>query len=123
MGVVLTDLPEPVRSVRDLVTFFYGKPVPIVPRENDYTVGTSAVPIGAWPQTRVGLAIGNTGSATVVIGFSAGVTATTGLPIPSGQGLYFSWFSDGELLLFPMYAISATAGQTVHTVESVLMGV
>jgi hypothetical protein len=109
-------------SARDVITAFFGQRIITRKHETDVTVGTTSVQLGVYANTRTEIIIGNTGSATVVISFHNPVTATTGIPITSGSWFSLNWFNDNELVMQDIYAISASSGQTVHVVESVLMG-
>ncbi len=109
-------------SARDIITAFFGQRIITRKHETDVTVGTTSVQLGVYANTRTEIIIGNTGSATVVISFHSPVTATTGIPIASGAWFSLNWFNDNELVMQDIYAISASSGQTVHVVESVLSG-
>jgi hypothetical protein len=109
-----------VPSARELIQFYFGSQIRLRVQESDVTVGTTAVKLGSWSNTRVALSIGNTGSALVVVAFNSGVTATTGLPVQSNTGITFNWQFDYELIMSDLYAISGSSGQTVHVIESVL---
>ncbi|SRR5258708_13817123 len=107
-------------SSRELIGLYFGAQIRLRIQESDVTVGTAAVKLGSWANTRVAITIGNTGSALVVVAFNSGVTATTGIPIQSNTGLTFNWLLDNELVMYDLYAISGSSGQTVHVIESVL---
>ena len=108
------------QSARDLIELYFGTQIRTKQIPSDVTVGTTASQLGTYAHQRTQLIIGNTGSALVVIAFSPSVTVTTGLPLQANTGLSFNWFDDGEMIFDTLYAISGTAGQTVHVIESVL---
>jgi hypothetical protein len=112
-------LPYPP-SARELIQLYFGRQIRLRIQESDVSVGTTAIKLGSWANTRVALTIGNTGSALVVVGFNSNVTVTTGLPVQPNTGLTFNWFLDNELVMYDLYAISGSSGQTIHVIESVL---
>jgi hypothetical protein len=112
-------LPYPP-SARELIQLYFGRQIRLRIQESDVSVGTTAVKLGSYANTRVQLTIGNTGAALVVVGFNPSVTVSTGLPIQSNTGIVFNWVTDNELVMYDLYAISGTAAQTVHVIESVL---
>ena len=112
-------LPYPP-SARELIQLYFGRQIRLRLQESDVTVGTTATKLGSWGNTRVQITIGNTGTALVVVAFNPGVTSTTGLPIPSNTGIVFNWLTDNELVMYDLWAISGSSGQTVHVIESVL---
>lgn len=109
-------------SARELLEFYYGLKTYLRIYESDVSVGTTAVKLGTYANTRIAITLGNTGSALVVFGYNSGVTVTTGLPLPSNTGVGLNWLIDNELVMQDIYAISGSSGQTVHVVESVLSG-
>lgn len=109
-------------SARELIRFYFGLKLDLRIQESDVSVGTTAVRLGNYANTRTAITLGNTGSALVVIGFNSSVTVTTGIPLASNTWFSLGWAIDNELVLQDLYAISGTAGQTVHVVESVLSG-
>lgn len=107
-------------SARQLIGAFFGVEIRTKDIESDVTVGTTPVQLGSYAHIRTGIVIGNTGSALVVVAFNPAVTITTGLPVQSNTGLVFDWYLDQEMVMHELWAISGTAGQTVHVIERVL---
>jgi len=112
--------PSPFNSARSLIAFYFGAGIHLQPKETTLTVGTTAVAAGTLANQRVAVTFGNCGSNLIVVGFSAGVTATSGYPVAPSGFISFTWFLDGELVMRDFYAISGTAGQTLYICESVL---
>jgi len=112
-------LPSPP-SARELIALYFGRQVRLRIQESDATVGTTAVKLGTFANTRVQITIGNTGTALVVVAFNPSVTTTTGIPVQSNTGIVFNWITDNELVMYDLWAISGSSGQTVHVIESVL---
>jgi hypothetical protein len=110
------------RDARELIEFYFGKPIVTRPQESDVTVGTTAVKLGSFADTRTAIQISNGGSATIALGFSNGVTAATGIQVAAGGFAQLSWLDDQDLINVDIWAISAMAGNGVHVVESVLSG-
>ena len=77
-----------------------------------YSVGTSATAIGSNPAGRKWILVYNNGSDTIYVGGS-GVTTSSGVPVPAGGPASFPYGANIQL-----YAISATAGQDVRTMEA-----
>lgn len=116
-------MPQPnARDARELIEFYYGIKITTIPRESDATVGTTAVKLGSNANTRTAIQISNAGAATIAVGFSNSVTATTGIQVDPGGFLEMAWLTDQELVNSDIWAISAAAGNAVHVVESVLSG-
>lgn len=111
-----------IRSARDFVLAYFETLATTIPRETDYTVGTSAVQLGTVGAPRLGYIISNTGSVNAAIGFSAGVTITTGLLLLQGGVFKTWWFEDLELVGYPIWAIGASASATLHMVENQISG-
>lgn len=114
--------PVIARDARFLSDWYFEAAIRTRPFEGDYSVGTAALAITQTARQRTGLLISNTGAANAAIGFSLGVTITTGILLLPGGSLCQWWFKDGDLCLWPMFAISAGGGTTLHVVESVLDG-
>jgi hypothetical protein len=112
-----------VTNARDLIEVYFGLKIVTRKHETDVTVGTTAVQLGVYANTRTEIIIANTGSALVVFGFHNPPTVTSGIPLPANTWFSLNWFNDNELVMQDIYAISGTAGQTVHVVESVLSGI
>lgn len=111
-----------VITARELIEIYYGVRITTAPNESSVTVGTSVAKLGSYANTRTAIGISNSGAATVAIGFSTAVTATTGIQIASGGSLFLSWNIDGETVNSDIYAISASTGNVVYVVEYVLSG-
>jgi hypothetical protein len=112
--------PSPFNSTRTLIEAFYGFPIGLSIKETSLTVGTTAVAAGTQGAQRAAITFGNCGANLIVVGFSTGVTATSGMPVPTGGFLSFNWYIDGEACMYQFYAISGTAAQTLYVCESVL---
>jgi hypothetical protein len=110
------------RSVQDLLQSFYGGPLITFPHDSDYTIGTTAVAIGANRGQRIAAIMSNTGSTSFAVSFSPAVTITNGLLINPGFALNLQWYYDGDLLNRQLYAISSGAGGTLHMIEQFLAG-
>lgn len=111
-----------IHSARDAWLGYYGFLATTSPIESDYSPTNTAIALGKWPNQRLGYIISNTGTANVAIGFSAGVTISTGILLLQGQAFISNWRQDAELVFAPLFVISTAGGGTVHMVESVLMG-
>jgi len=111
-----------IHSARDALLAWYGFLQTTSPIENDYSPVGTAIAIGKYGNTRLGFMISNTGSANVAIGFSAGVTITTGILLLQGAAFISNWLTDGEAVFAPLWAISTAGGGTIHMVENVLQG-
>jgi len=111
-----------VTSPRELVLSFYGLVVQNPPVESDYTVTTAAVALGSNRGQRTGYLVSNTGTNNVAIGWSRGVTLTTGILLETGGTLNVDWYLDQDLVMYPIWAISNAGGTTLHMVEKILTG-
>lgn len=109
-------------SVRELLEIYYGVAIFATPQESDVTVGTSAIRLGSHANTRISIVLTNWGSTNVSLGFSNGVTATTGTVLVAGGYLSFNWQDDGEIVNVDLYGIVASSTCSVHVVEYVLSG-
>ena len=112
--------PSPFNSARGLIKSYFGADIRLQPFETTLTVGTTSVQAGKLSNQRVAITFGNCGSNLIVVGLSAGVTATSGYPVAPNGFLSFTWFLDGELVMRDFWAISGTASQTLYIAESVL---
>jgi hypothetical protein len=111
------------RSVQDLLAQFYGGVYVTQPEETDYTVGTTAVPVGGKLNgMRIGFVLSNTGATNFAVSFKAGVTITTGIFISPGRFWRSDWYYDGDLVSLQVYAISSAGGGTLHMLERFLTG-
>jgi hypothetical protein len=111
-----------VTSAGELIELYRGTAIITTPQESDVTVGTTAVKLGKYANTRVAVIISNASNTTIAVGFTSNVTATTGIQVAAGASLSFSWLTDGELVMSDLYAISTSSSLAVHVVESVLSG-
>jgi hypothetical protein len=111
-----------VHSAREALVLWYGFLQTTQPIENDYSPTNSAIAIGKYNSLRLGYIISNTGTANIALGFSAGVTISTGILLQQGQAFTSNWLTDGEAVWAPLYVISTAGGGTVHVVENVLQG-
>jgi hypothetical protein len=111
-----------VRYARELIEAYYGCSISSMPFESDVTVAQTVIKLGAYANTRIAIYLANFGTAQVAISFSPAVTSTTGLIIPSNGTMSFVWNADFELVARDIYAISASGNNSVHVIESVLVG-
>lgn len=112
-----------IRTARDFILQWYGTLATTRPVESDYTIGSSTVvQLGATNITRVGLILSNTGAGNIAVSFSPGVTITTGILLEPGGTFISSWYYDLELVTYPMYAIGAGDGETLHMIENAITG-
>lgn len=107
-------------SARDVIAAYFGFQIRLAPRETTVTVGTTAVQATFHANQRVAVTFGNGGANPIIVGFSPGVTTTKGYPIAAGSFLSFTWFLDGELVMYDFWAISGTAAQTLYVCQSIL---
>jgi hypothetical protein len=110
------------RSPRALSDWFYEAQIRTSPGEFDYSVGTTGIIVTQTARPRIGITISNTGANNAAISFLPAVTLATGILLLVGGNLILNWYFDGDLLIRPMYAISAGAGTTLHVLESILDG-
>lgn len=107
-------------SIRDLVREYFGQQIRTRLVEGFATVGTTAVPVGNYANTRRAITFGNGSANQIIIGFSSAVTTTLGIPIPAGTWLSFTWTIDQEDAMSNFWAISSVAAQTLYFSESVI---
>lgn len=112
--------PSPFNSTRTLIEAYFGHKIGLSIKETSLSVGTTAVSAGTQGAQRAAITFGNCGPNLIVVGFGAGVTATSGFPVAANSFLSFNWYLDGELVMGQFYAISGTSGQTLYICESVL---
>jgi hypothetical protein len=111
------------RSTQDLLVAFYGGALITQPEESDYTVGATAVAIGAKVNgQRISILASNTGATNFAISFNSALTVTTGIFIAPGRFYRFDWYYDGDLVQRQLYAISSAGGGTLHVLERFLTG-
>jgi hypothetical protein len=112
-----------IRTARDFILQWYGTLATTRPVESDYTIGASTVvQLGATNITRVGLILSNTGAGNIAVSFSPNVTISTGILLEPGGTFISSWYYDLELVTYPMYAIGAGSGETLHMIENAITG-
>lgn len=109
-------------NTRDLVAWQFGDSLAADPNVSDVTVGTAAKLLVTYNARRTHVAVSHFGGANVAIGFDASVTASTGIQLSPGQTFELDWFEDLDLVTRQLYAISASAGNPLHIVETVLTG-
>lgn len=112
--------PSPFHSARGLIKEYFGADIRLQPFETTLTVGTTSVQAGKLANQRVAVTFSNPGSNLIVVGLSAGVTATSGYCVAPSGFLSFTWFLDGELVMRDFWAISGSASQTLYIAESVM---
>lgn len=110
------------REARELLEIFFGIKLITKVQESDVSLSSTATKLGSYANTRIAYALSNTGAAAVSFGFTAAVTATTGLQLPAGGSAFFWWLSDGETVNQDVYGISVSGTNSVHVVEYVLSG-
>ena len=117
------DYPINFLSVQQLLAAFYGGSFVTEPMDSDYTIGTTAAPLGS-PRLgqRIGRLLSNTGSTNFAISYSPAVTITTGFLLLPGGTFKDDWYYDGDLVSRTLYAISSGAGGTLHLLERTLVG-
>lgn len=111
-----------IRSARELIAIYFGTLATTRPVETDYTIGTTAVALGANNISRVGFLLNNTGTVNIAIGFSPQVTITTGVLLEQFGTFFSSWYFDLELVTWPLFAIGASSGATLHMIENAITG-
>lgn len=111
-----------VIEARQLIEIYFGTKIVSIPRESDVTVGTTAVKLGTHANTRIAVALSNSGAAAIAVGFSNAVTSTTGIIVASNGFLFMNWREDQETVNSDLWAISGSAGNGVHVVEYELSG-
>lgn len=109
-------------DLRTLIAAYFGLQVRVVPRESDVSVGAAAVQLGQFANGRTAVGYSNTSANPVALGFTSGVTLTTGIILPASASLFFSWYYDNEIVFQPMWAIAGSPGNGIHVVEYVIMG-
>ena len=107
-------------SARDLLGLWYGTEIRLQPKETILTVGTSVITAGSLGNQRVAVTFSNPGTQQIVIGLTTSITSTTGLVVPQGGFISFSWPWDGELVMSQFYTVAAAASQTLYIIESVM---
>ena len=116
------DEPRNVRSARDFIAQFYNTLAITSPRVSNYTIGTTAIPIGTAAFQRLGLTLCNTGSVNIAISFDPAVTITTGQLLLQGGTFQANWYFDLEVVTYPLYAIGASSGATLSMIENIIQG-
>ena len=112
-----------ITSPREFTAAFYGFLFQTHPVDTGYTLSAGTVTaIGSGRGQRLSITISNTGANNVAISFSQNVTITTGLLLLTGGFVTFEAYFDGDLLMRQLYAVAATGGSTLYTLENVLIG-
>ena len=76
-----------IRSARDFIAKFYDTAAISAPRNSNYTIGTTAIPIGTAAFQRLAFVLCNTGDVNIAISFDPAVTITTGQLLLAGRHL------------------------------------
>jgi len=111
-----------VLSARDFIGRWYETLATTQPHETDYTIGTTAVPIGTAYGQRLAFSLSNTGATNIAFGWNPALTISTGFLLLSGGYAYANWLWDLEVVALPLYAIGSGAGGTLHMMENILAG-
>jgi hypothetical protein len=111
-----------VITARELIELYRGVRITTSPQESDVTVGTAALKLGNYANTRIGLVVSNASASTISIRFHNTVTATTGVQLAAGATMFMNWLDDSETISSDLYAISSGSNLAVHVVEYVLSG-
>lgn len=110
-------------QLQDINEAFYGAKIDTLPKESDFTIGTTAVALDSLIRRDcIWRALSNTGTTTIAIALNNALTITTGIVIPSGGFLLMEWRVDGDLVNRPWFAISSGAGSTLHMIERFIAG-
>lgn len=107
-------------NVRDLEGIWFHYSLPNDQFPSDKTVGITAVRLVQANARRLKVRYANNGTDIVALGYDASVTTNTGLPVPPGQIAEFDWQDDYEEVTREFWAISATAGNSVHITEHIM---
>lgn len=111
-----------INSARDLLASYYGSELVSNLDESDTTVGTTAVRIARQDPANVARDITNNGANPIAFSSKPQVTATTGIQLAPGQTAYIFVLGDLDLAFCDLWAISADAGNSVHVVNTQLIG-
>jgi hypothetical protein len=111
-----------VRSARELVITYFEALATTRPHETDYTIGTTAVALGTNFGQRLAYICSNTGTVNIAVGFSSGITITTGILLFQGATFNSNWIFDLELVGRQLYGIAASSGATLHMIENLIAG-
>ncbi|HVI11030.1 MAG TPA: hypothetical protein VND65_22285 [Candidatus Binatia bacterium] len=110
-------------ALQDILESFYGAKIDALPKESDFTIGTTAVPLDSLVRRDcIWRALSNTGSTTIAISLQNSLTITTGIPIAPNGFLLMEWRVDQDLVNRPWFAISSAAGGTLHMIERFIAG-
>ncbi len=109
-------------SADDYIRAVFGRPIINHPVDSDYTVGTTAVALGSGRAQRSAYIICNTGTVNVAISFNPAVTITTGILLLQGGTLSVDAYYDQQVVYRIPWAIGASAGATIHMIETVFVG-
>ena len=108
--------------IPDVERLWFGYSLPVDQAESDVTVGVAAIRLVGANARRAKVQFCNFGGSTIVIGASAAVTATKGIPVAPGVTAEFDWQTDLDRVMEEFWAISAAAGNAVHVVETIMTG-
>jgi hypothetical protein len=109
-------------SLEDFILAVYGRQIINHPVDSDYTVGTTAVALGSGRGQRTAYIISNTGTVNVAISFNPAVTITTGILLLQGGTMALDAYYDQQVVYRVPWAIGASAGATLHMIETILVG-
>lgn len=112
-----------IHSPREFTEKFYGFLCETHPVDTAYTLSAGTVTaIGSGRGQRISITISNTGANGVAVSFSQNVTITNGIYLLQGGSIVLQAYYDGDLLMRQLYAVAASGGSTLYTLENVLTG-
>jgi hypothetical protein len=112
------------RSIQELLRAFYHGELISKPVESDFTIGTSPVTLTPGSNgIRISVLLSNTGTPNIAVGYNPALTITTGVLLITAGTFFSDWYYDGDLVSYPLTAIAAAAGGTLHMIERYLQGV
>lgn len=111
-----------LKSCRELLAVEYGSELQTRIIESDVTVGTTAVSLIAGNGARIWISIQNTGAATIYVSTLSSLAVNQGFQVGAAGFLTFTWKEDGDLPTIALYAISGSAGNSVHVIQQILTG-
>ena len=110
-------------QLQDINQAFYGAKIDTLPKESDFTIGTTAVALDSLIRRDcIWRALSNTGTTTIAISLQQSLTITTGIVIPANALLLMEWRVDGDLVNRPWFGISSAGGGTLHMLERYIAG-
>ena len=113
-------MPITPNSARSLIEWFYETSIRLRPQETSYTIGTTSQVIGKYANQRSAVLVSNSSGNTVYLGFSSGVSSTSGIVLNAGQWFSFGWYLDNELCSQDLWAVASAGSTTIYVLESVL---